>query len=209
MDLSAAFGDVAKYTAVAAKSSDFAEISSLACKHAILERGVSHMVLPDDVQIIEAPDAKAGSPEGRVATREIYPPEGALSEALKQISKAKRPVIIVGHGARFVMDPVISLAERLNAPVMTTFKGKGLISDRHPLGCGVLGRSGTPVASWFMNEADLLIVFGASFSNHTGITSYKPIVQVDYDPMMLGRFHSVTVPVWGEIGVTAALMKER
>jgi pyruvate oxidase len=92
---------------------------------------------------------------------------------------------------------------------MTTFKGKGLIADDHPLGCGVLGRSGTPVASWFMNEADLLIVFGASFSNHTGITSYKPIVQVDYDPMMLGRFHSVTVPVWGEIGITAKLMKER
>ena len=92
---------------------------------------------------------------------------------------------------------------------MTTFKGKGLIADDHPLGCGVLGRSGTPVASWFMNEADLLVVFGASFSNHTGITSYKPIVQVDYDPMMLGRLHSVTVPGWGEIGVTAGLMKHR
>ena len=60
-----------------------------------------------------------------------------------------------------------------------------------------------------MNEADLLIVFGASFSNHTGITSYKPIVQVDYDPMTLGRFHSVTVPVWGEIGVTAHLVLVR
>jgi len=93
--------------------------------------------------------------------------------------------------------------------VLTTFKGKGLIADDHPLGCGVLGRSGTPVASWLMNESDLLIVFGASFSNHTGITSYKPIVQVDYDAMTLGRFHSVTVPVWGEIGVTAKLLKER
>jgi len=54
-----------------------------------------------------------------------------------------------------------------------------------------------------------LLVFGASFSNHTGITSYKPIVQVDYDPMTLGRFHSVTVPVWGEIGVTAKLLAKR
>ncbi|MEM7437544.1 MAG: thiamine pyrophosphate-dependent enzyme, partial [Myxococcota bacterium] len=93
--------------------------------------------------------------------------------------------------------------------VLTTFKGKGLIGDDHPLGCGVLGRSGTPVASWVMNEADLLVVFGASFSNHTGITSYKPIVQVDYDPMSLGRFHSVTVPVWGEIGITATQLRER
>lgn len=209
MDLAAAFGGVAKYTTVAAKDSNFAEITSLACKHAILEPGVSHMVLPDDVQVVAAPETKAGSPRGRVATREIGPPQDALDDALLRISNAKRPVVIVGHGARFVMEPVIALAERLNAPVMTTFKGKGLIADDHPLGCGVLGRSGTPVASWFMNEADLLIVFGASFSNHTGITSYKTIVQVDYDPMMLGRLHSVTVPVWGEIGLTARLMREQ
>ena len=209
VDLAAAFGGVAKYTAVAAKDSNFSEIAGLACKHAILEQGVSHMVFPDDVQLVEAPDTAAGSPEGRVARREISPPAASLDEAVAKIAEAKRPVIIVGHGARFVMEPVMALAEALNAPVMTTYKGKGLIADDHPLGCGVLGRSGTPVASWFMNEADLLVVFGASFSNHTGITSYKPIVQVDYDPMTLGRFHSVTVPVWGEIGVTAKLMRER
>ena len=209
VDLAAAFGGVATYTAVAAKDSDFAEITSLACKHAVLERGVAHMVFPDDVQVIEAPDTKAGSPEGRVPARQIRPPEASLGEAVERIEAAKRPVIIVGHGARFVMEPVIALAERLNAPVLTTFKGKGLIADDHPLGCGVLGRSGTPVASWFMNESDLLVVFGASFSNHTGITSYKPIVQVDYDPMTLGRFHSVTVPVWGEIAETARSITQR
>jgi thiamine pyrophosphate-dependent acetolactate synthase large subunit-like protein len=54
-----------------------------------------------------------------------------------------------------------------------------------------------------MNEADLLIVFGASFSNHTGITAKKPIIQVDFDRMTLGKFHPVDIPVWGEIGVTA------
>ncbi len=118
-------------------------------------------------------------------------------------------MIIVGHGARFDMDQITQLAETLGAPVVTTFKAKGQISDTHPLGCGVLGRSGTPVASWLMNEADLLLVFGASFSNHTGIASYKPIVQVDTDPMALGRFHPVTVPVLGDVGVTARLLADR
>src|SRR5439155_13900859 len=91
----------------------------------------------------------------------------------------------------------------------TTFKAKGLISDQHPLGCGVLGRSGTPIASWFMNESDLLIVFGASFSDHTGIASYKPIIQVDFDADALGRFHPVTVPLLGHVGVTAELLASR
>ncbi len=93
--------------------------------------------------------------------------------------------------------------------MITTFKAKGQIADDHPLACGVLGRSGTPVASWFMNEADLLLVLGASFSNHTGIYPGKPIIQVDVDPLQLGKFHPVTVPVWGEIGVVPAGLHER
>jgi thiamine pyrophosphate-dependent acetolactate synthase large subunit-like protein len=60
-----------------------------------------------------------------------------------------------------------------------------------------------------MNESDLLVVLGASFSNHTGIAPYKPIVQVDFDPMALGRFHPVTVPVHGHAGVTARLLVDR
>ena len=104
------------------------------------------------------------------------------------------------------MDPIITLAEQIGAPIATTFKAKGQISDRHPLGCGVLGRSGTPIASWFMNECDLVVAFGASFSNHTGIAAYKSIVQIDFDPMALGRFHAVDVPVLGHVGVTADLL---
>ena len=101
------------------------------------------------------------------------------------------------------MAEVLRLAEKLNAPVLTTFKAKGQIPDDHPLAAGVLGRSGTPVASWCMNESDLLLVFGASFSNHTGITAKKPIIQVDFDAMTLGKFHPVELPVLGEIGLTA------
>ena len=104
---------------------------------------------------------------------------------------------------------MIALAERIGAPVITTFKAKGQIPDDHPLACGVLGRSGTPVASWFMNETDLLVVLGASFSNHTGIYPGKPIIQVDIDPLQLGKFHPVAVPVWGEIGVVLERLCER
>ncbi|MEW8339774.1 MAG: thiamine pyrophosphate-dependent enzyme, partial [Candidatus Thiodiazotropha taylori] len=80
--------------------------------------------------------------------------------------------------------------------------------DSHPLAGGVLGRSGTPIASWLMNESDSLLVFGASFSNHTGITQKRPTIQVDYDLMTLAKFHAIDVPVWGEIGVTARLLSE-
>ena len=207
VDLQAAFGKVAQWSQPVLHSSKHAELVNLACKSAILNRGVSHLIFPDEVQVLPAAEGSGpGGPAGRLTRRTIAPPADALEEATTLLKGAERPVIIVGHGARFNMDRITALAQRLNCPVVTTFKAKGLISDTHPLGCGVLGRSGTPIASWFMNESDLLLVLGASFSNHTGITDKKPTIQVDFDPMALGKFHAVDVPVWGEIGITVDLL---
>ena len=207
LNLIGAFADVADFSQTILPDSDHAELTALALKTALVGRGVSHLVLPDEVQVQPAPDRPPARPEGRVPDLRIAPPVEELARAVQAIDAARRPVIVVGHGARFDMADIEDLADELGAPVLTTFKAKGQISDRHPLGCGVLGRSGTPVASWHMNESDLLVVFGASFSNHTGIAPYKPIVQVDFDPMALGRFHPVTVPVLGHVGVTARALR--
>lgn len=210
VDLMAAFGRVAQWAQPVLPTSRHAELMNLACKHAILNRGVSHLVFPDEVQTIEADDdAQPGSSDGRIALGDIAPPAPSLDAAEQVIRGAKRPVFIVGHGARFDMSAIAAFAELLGAPILTTFKAKGLVSDSHPLGGGVLGRSGTPVASWFMNECDLLVVLGASFSNHTGITPKKPTVQIDFDPIALGRFHAVDVPVLGAISVTVTELSER
>ncbi len=207
IDLAAAFAPVARFSQTVLHTSKHAELMTLACKNAIVERDVAHLIFPDDVQTLPAKDsAQASGPGGRIAASTIAPAADALSDAIDLLKKAKRPIVIVGYGAKDAMEDVIALAEGLDAPVLTTFKAKGQIPDAHPLAAGVLGRSGTPVASWFMNECDLILAFGSSFSNHTGITPKRPIIQVDFDRMTLGKFHSVTVPVWAEIGVTAKLM---
>jgi len=205
-DLAAAFAPVAAFSKTVLPGSKHVELMNLALKHAVLERDVAHLIFPDEVQTLPAGDAPAGGPAGRVPRLEVAPPRASLEEALALLNRAVRPALVVGHGARFSMQPITALAERLRCPVLTTFKGKGLIPDDHPLAAGVLGRSGTPIASWCMNEADLLLVFGASFSNHTGISPKVPTIQVDLDPLALGRFHPIAVPVLGEIGVTCALL---
>lgn len=208
LDLQAVFRDVSVWNATVASGSDHAELAALAVKHALDGRGVAHLVFPDEVQV-QPSTQEASGPVGRTTNRRIGPDPDALAAAAHAIRDARRPVIVAGHGARPAAAELMALAEALNAPVLTTFKAKGLVSDRHPLGAGVLGRSGTPVASWLMNESDLLIVVGASFSNHTGIASYKPIVQVDDDPAAIGRFHPVAVPVLADTALAlAALLGE-
>jgi pyruvate oxidase len=206
LDLSAAFAGVTGFSHTVLPGSDPAELMTLACKHAVVERGVAHLIVPDDVQVLAAPGKAASGPTGRLPDLNVSPPAAALDAAAEALSAARRPVIVVGYGARAAMPAVTALADALGAPVLSTFKAKGQFSDAHPLGAGVLGRSGTPVASWLLNECDLVVALGASFSNHTGIAAYKTIVQVDRDPLALGRFHPVAVPVLGEVEATVRLL---
>ncbi|MEJ8279473.1 thiamine pyrophosphate-binding protein [Pseudonocardia spirodelae] len=201
VDLSAVFRDVAVSTVTAHAGSSHAELAATAVKHAVDGRGVAHLVLPDEVQDLPSEEA-AGGPDGRRADPAVAPSRAALDRALQLLRAARRPVLVAGHGARGAAAEVRELAERLGAPVLTTFRAKGLVPDTHPLGAGVLGRSGTPVASWLMNEADLLVVVGASFSHHTGIAPYKPVVQVDDRPSAIGRFQPVTAGVLGDARTT-------
>ncbi|MEL6951075.1 MAG: thiamine pyrophosphate-dependent enzyme [Pseudomonadota bacterium] len=208
VDLEAAFEAVADFSETVHPSSDHALLMTQAVKTALVNRSVGHLIFPDNVQTIPSPDAEAHTPDGWLADRAVAPTDAALAEATTLLAGAERPLIIVGYGAVDAMPEVIALAETLGAPVATTFKAKGQISDRHPLAAGVLGRSGTPIASWFMNESDVMLVFGASFSDHTGIYSYKPTIQVDLDPMRIAKRHPVTVPVYGDVGVSAVKLCE-
>ena len=201
LDLTAAFADVSTWSTTVHAGSDHAELTTLAVKHALDGRGVAHLVLPDEVQE-QLSDAPAGAPTGREVDRRTVAPSDRVAEAASMVASATRPVIVAGYGARHATAGVLELAERLGAPVLTTFKAKGIVGDDHPLGAGVLGRSGTPVASWLMNESDLVIALGTSFSNHTGIADYKAILQIDDDPTALGRFHPVTLGVLGEVELT-------
>ena len=207
VDLAAAFAPATRFSQTVYADSDHAELVALALKTALVERDVSHLIFPDEVQTIRAEDGRsASSPVGRVGPTDITPPPSSVAEAVELINRSSQPMIVVGYGARSSMDDVMALAERLGAPVMTTFKAKGQIPDSHALAAGVIGRSGTPIASYLMEMSDLLIVFGASFANHTGLDSAKEIIQVDFDRMALGKFHPVTVPLWGEVGVSARLI---
>ncbi|OJF82145.1 thiamine pyrophosphate-binding protein [Nocardia seriolae] len=201
LDLNTVFRDVAAWTTTLAADSDPAELAALAVKRAIDLRGVTHLVLPDEVQP-QPSDRLAGVPADRLLPRRTAPDAATLARAASLIFTARRPVLIAGHGARGATAELRTLAELLNCPILTTFKAKGLVPEGPPLGAGVLGRSGTPVASWLMNESDLLIVVGASFSDHTGIATYKPIVSIDDTRAGVERWNAATVGILGDAALT-------
>ena len=121
------------------------------------------------------------------------PDEKRMEEAVERITQARRPVIYAGGGAiaSGAGGAIERFAEWLNAPVLTSIKGKGVIPEDHDLSLGNLGTE-EPVQS-LLAEADLAIVIGTRFGNRsTGRWSLRlpqRWVRVDLDERQFGKTH--------------------
>ena len=93
-------------------TSNHSELASLAVKTALVERDVAHLIFPDDVQT-QPSDARAGTPAGRISAPVVKPSDADVAAAVNMISGAKRPLIIMGHGAWDAKDQIIALPKDL------------------------------------------------------------------------------------------------
>src|SRR6185295_8288486 len=124
--LAAAFDAVSEWSQTVLSPANATELAALAVKHAVVNRDVAHLIFPDEVQELPGADDPPERPrDGRIAASDVLPPADELARAAEMLREAKRPVIVVGNGARPHRDRVIELAERIDAPIITTFKAKG------------------------------------------------------------------------------------
>jgi thiamine pyrophosphate-dependent acetolactate synthase large subunit-like protein/rubredoxin len=170
-------------------------LTTLAIKHALVERGVSHLGVPNDIQKLPC-DAAVMPMQGRIPNRNILPSSHVIKEAASIIDEAKRPVIISGFGAVGQGDKLLQLARKISSPIVTTFRGKGVVDEDNELYVGSHGTIGSTAAARLVRESDLLIVVGSSFSDMTQIPAMKTI-QIDIDPMMIAKSYPVEVGLWG------------
>lgn len=131
----------------------------------------------------------------------------ALDEAAAALAAAVRPAILAGSGVRHGLGPerLQHLAERLQVPVLTTPKAKGLFPESHPLSLGVFGHGGHPSSREYLERGiDVLLAVGTSMSD-TGtdgqsdlLRPTESLIHVDVDALQLGRHYPVTLGIVGE-----------
>ena len=170
-------------------------LTTLAIKHAIIDRGVSHIGIPNDVQKNPC-NASIISFKDRMPNQAILQPDFIVKKAAKLIDDAERPVVVAGFGAMGHGDKLLELAEKIDAPITTTFRGKGVIDEYDPLYVGSHGTIGSTASAELVQKSDLLIVVGSSFSDMTQIPE-KKTVQIDIDPLMIARRYPVEAPLLG------------
>ena len=195
IDQDALFRPVTVYNTTVADRSKAVLLLSRALKNAIVQRGVSQISVPNNIQK-EPLDQTFCSRESCISRFAIIPTEDVMKQAADRINAAHKPVIIAGWGAYPAGNDVLAVARKIGAPILTTFRAKGILPEDEEWVLGILGNVGSPMARATAEEADLLVTFGAGFSKFTNIPPDKPLVQVDFDPVKLGR-NDRTLPVFG------------
>ena len=155
--------------------------------------------IPKDVQQgaidIEEPYTFSGS-SARVA-----PNGDSVAEAVLSLGNSKRPVLLVGGGV-ITADAgtqLTELAQTLRIPVVTSYNGRGAISEDLEESLGRAGEYTIPIPKRILGEADLIFVLGYRFTD-VSVEGWKPskeakIIQVDVDPRELGKNCKVDLPI--------------
>jgi len=159
---------------------------SSALKYALVERGVAQLSVPNDLQK-QPLDAAVCARESCAAHFEIIPDTKVIQSAATLMNQAKRPVIIAGWGVYHEPAAVLAIAKKIKAPILSTFRAKGMFSETDEWYVGILGNVGSSQARNLVNRSDLLITFWVGFSKMTNVPTDKPMVQVDLDPLKLGK----------------------
>jgi thiamine pyrophosphate-dependent acetolactate synthase large subunit-like protein len=134
------------------------------------------------------------------------PSKEEIANVAATIELSRKPAVLVGSGvAEETAAPVRQLAEALQAPMMTTTSGKGLIADDHPLAMGCISRLG--IVQELLQESDLLISFGARLTEFdTGRFALKlPArhIQVDRHLRQAGSLFPISAGLVGDVGAIA------
>jgi pyruvate dehydrogenase (quinone) len=206
VDLASLFKDVAhEYVQTCNTPEALRHMLDRAVRTALTERSVTCLILPKDVQELDAVE-EAPHAHDTVHTSigfappHIVPREAELERAAEVLNSGQKVAMLVGAGARHAVDEVIDTAEILGAGVAKALLGRAVIPDDLPFVTGAIGLLGTEPSYRLMAECDTLLMVGSSFpySEFLPKTGQARGVQIDLDGRMIGIRFPMEVNLIGD-----------
>ncbi|HYF81068.1 MAG TPA: thiamine pyrophosphate-binding protein [Symbiobacteriaceae bacterium] len=155
-----------------------------ALRTALGEERVAHLSVPKDLWAM-ACKAEVTPPEPFLGAAPC-PDEATLDGALQRMREARRPLLLVGQGARPARDAIMALAEKWGAGVIHSMPAIGVVPWSHPLALGGLGAGGSDAAHAALQEADLLLTIACNWWPAKHAPEHLPVVKVDRQPVAVG-----------------------
>ncbi|MHB8690673.1 MAG: acetolactate synthase large subunit [Solirubrobacteraceae bacterium] len=207
VDLVSMFRPVTKWSELVATPEAVPEMIRKAFKLAQTERpGAVYLAVPEDVEDALAPPGARPLAVNRPRADEPSPAQ--LARAAEVLARTQRPILLAGHGAARAgaAEAVRRFAERLQIPVATTFHGKGLLPDDHPLALGAVGFMRRDYVNFGFDTADTIIAVGYELQEfdpaRINPSSDKQIIHIHRFPAEVDEHYEVAVGLQSDIGHT-------
>ncbi|RXZ33364.1 pyruvate dehydrogenase [Oxalobacteraceae bacterium CAVE-383] len=192
------FRDVASYTQTIISAEQAPNVIHQAIAQAYATRGVAHISIPADIIGGNAPAGVSSMHTLRPLPDSAPAPE-ELQQAAEMIDSAKSVAILVGHGARSAIAEIATLAEKLQAPLVHTFRAKDMLPYDHPYWIGGVGLIGGAPGIDALHNAELMLMLGSDYPYSEFLPSKIRIIQIDQRGFVLGRRAPVTLGMIGAV----------
>jgi pyruvate dehydrogenase (quinone) len=189
-------------------------VTNRACRAALGDRGVAHLTVSKDIQMmrLSADKRSLGNPGARTSsswtTVVNQPPADQLRAAADVLNSGRKVALLVGQGALNARDEVTNVADLLGAPVAKSLLGRAVLADDSLYTTGGIGHLGTAPSSWAMKNCDTVFIVGSTMP----WLQYYPRpgqargVQLDMKPDRIGLRYPVEIGLVGDAKATLAAL---
>ncbi|THE64126.1 thiamine pyrophosphate-binding protein [Salinadaptatus halalkaliphilus] len=199
LDHQAFAAPITRYTTRIERPKTIPETLSRAFDRARTRSGPVVVEIPEEIQEREPPESSY-RPVSRPSQRP-RPDDGRLAEAVSVLEDADEPMLLAGGGAlrSDAGEALETLAEHLGAPIATTYFGRGVLPDAHPMVSGIAGTFLSPANDELAWDVDVLVAVGARLSGKT--TRYgelyadTDVIQIDLDREGIGAYQQPAVGI--------------
>jgi pyruvate dehydrogenase (quinone) len=177
----------------------------VAIREAVGKRGVSVLVMPGDIALQPASDAPPAKTAGLLPSAPVVTPASSDLERLAALLNGKtRVTILCGSGCEGAHNELLTLGERLKAPMVHTMRGKEHVEWENPYDVGMTGLIGFSSGYYAMLDCDVLLMLGTDFPYRQFYPqgSGVQIVQIDIRAEQIGRRAAVDLAVVGDVRTT-------
>jgi pyruvate dehydrogenase (quinone) len=206
------FSDVSVYNSMINVPEQAEMAVDFACRTALSRRGVSHLTIPIDIQERKLKDDysrhKVAGHTSDIYNPSIIPDRKLIENAAYILNSGEKVVILAGQGALGAEDELVSVAEKLGAPIVKALLGKAVVPDDNPYSIGGIGLLGTEPASDAMSEADTLFMIGTSFPyiDYLPRPGQAKGIQIDIKQEKVGVRYPVDIGLVGDSKLTLSAL---
>src|ERR1700722_3574473 len=185
-------------------------VTNRACRAALGDRGVAHLTISKDVQMMKLSADKRSmrNPGARTSSSWLpaapVPPAAELKAAADILNSGQRIAILAGQGALGAREELTKLADALGAPVAKALLGKAVLADDSPFTTGGIGDLGTSPSSWAMKACDTVLILGSTmpWEEYYPTPGQARGVQIDMKPDRIGLRYPVEVGLTSDVKAT-------